>query len=113
MPPVSEKAAASSARASTPNMQAMPPAIQTASMMSGERTSAATVAGTMKMPEPIMVPTTMLTMLPVPRQRTRGVPGGVGSWCDMRTSYGWQFLKSIVKSCFWPRKHRFWLHSKL
>ncbi len=45
--------------------------IQTASMTSGAFSPAATVAGTMKMPEPIMVPTTMPTMLPTPRTRRR------------------------------------------
>ncbi len=78
-------------------MQAMPPTTQTASMTSGAFTPAATVAGTMKMPEPIMVPTTMAVMLPAPRQRTKpgwaGPPDGagpgdvLGSWLVMRLSY--------------------------
>ena len=52
-------------------MQAIPPAIHTASMTSGAFTPAATVAGTMKMPDPIIVPTTIAVMLPTPRARTR------------------------------------------
>ncbi len=69
MPPASGYAAESSERARAPNSVRMPPTTQTPSISDGASTAPATAAGTMKMPEPMTVPTTRLTTSSAPSTR--------------------------------------------
>src|SRR5438876_59636 len=89
MPPASGMAAPSSARDSAPASDNTPPTIQTRNRLRTLPTSSATLWGTRKIPDPMIVPTTMAVEPRYPMARTVGELSDEGAparqvLCDVR-----------------------------
>src|SRR5574338_1453069 len=85
MPPVFGKLLATSARASAPHIARTPPTTHTSSIGPGPGSRPAIPAGDRKIPDPIVMPTTIITALRSPRRR--GSPSFAVGVADMRLWY--------------------------
>src|SRR2546426_12831562 len=88
-PPASGYAALSSAMDNAPNSETTPPRTQASTMAPDPVTSAATVAGTMKIADAIIVPTLIMTASRRPSSRLRSVTGAA---VDVMRRQRWRAL---------------------
>src|SRR5437867_5871139 len=86
-PPASGYAAASSATESAPSKDTIPPTTQTSVMSAVPLTAAATVAGTMKIADAIIVPALIMIASKRPSSRLRSV---VGAAVDVMRRQRWR-----------------------